>query len=83
MALFHTDLESQCQPSLKVATRIALKDSEGNQETLKELITDTPLEGSNHCLLVKSAFLFRDQVIVADEALYVDECKWFREVESV
>lgn len=51
--------------------------------TLRELITDAPLERSNRHLLKKSAFLFGDRVIVSDEALYVNEHEWFREVEGV
>lgn len=49
--------------------------------TFRELIIDAPLEGSNNRLLEKSTLLFGDQVMVSDEALYVDKHKWFRKVE--
>lgn len=55
----------------------------GSQATLRELITDAPLEGSNRCLLEKSSFLFGDQVTIPDESLYVYEHKWFRKVEGI
>lgn len=55
--------------------------SHGSQATLKELITDALLEGSNCCPLEKFNFLFGDQVTTLDETLYV--YKWIWKVEGV
>lgn len=56
--------------------------SQGSLTTFRELITEALQEGSNRCLFEKSAFLFVDQITILDEALYVDDHKWLREVEG-
>lgn len=48
-----------------------------------EIITDASLEGSGCRMLEKSQFLFEDRVATSDEALYVDEHKWLREIDTV
>lgn len=56
---------------------------QSSQTTHRKLIIDVPLKGLNRYLLEKSIFLFGDRVTVSDETLYVDEHKWFWEVEGV
>lgn len=48
--------------------------------TLRELISDVPLEGTNSEELEKPAFLFGDSILVSEESLFEDECKLLHHV---
>lgn len=82
MVLFHFALDNLCQLLPLVAAKTASRNFL-NPTTLRELITDALLKGSNYRLLEKSTFLFGDRVKTSDEILYIDEHKWLREIDGV
>lgn len=54
-----------------------------SSSTLRELISNTPLQGANREEFEKPTFLFGDSVIIIEECLYEEVCKWFHQIDNV
>lgn len=50
---------------------------------LRELISNTPLEGANREELEKPAFLFGNSILISDESLFEEKCKGLCQIGDV